>query len=234
MTNPAIEQAMRMRQVTDGDNVEERKISTGGELSSVLSDQGEGGEFTETVQHPGPANKVPLWEVSSGVQTDVPQWLLNWALQEKDANGYRFTPFQEEAATPTVGTNLCLLHPDHPDRAIVEAAGVGGILCRKSNLRSLFDVRRHGNKKHPDEIDTIDNYKATVAAAGTSEKEAQEKELRMLQIQMMNKQLNNTDSLVDEDSVMRVGDFKFWLCRTEGCAKPFDSPQGRTQHEKTH
>jgi hypothetical protein len=55
---------------------------------------------------------------------------------------------------------LCDLHKDNPKREWLDANGLAGIICRKANLASAYEVLRHRRFTHHDEhllIDKLQN-----------------------------------------------------------------------------
>lgn len=57
-----------------------------------------------------------------------------------------------------VGTYKCKLHPDDPDRRYYDSLGLP--VCKKANLTSPFQVRRHMEKRHKMEWGAIEQQRA--------------------------------------------------------------------------
>jgi hypothetical protein len=83
--------------------------------------------------------------------------MLRTQLLKKRPNGKPvFTTIKP--ATPAFrGTIKCMLHPDDPNRGHYDELGLS--VCRKSNLTSPFQLRRHMEKRHKMELATIEMEK---------------------------------------------------------------------------
>ena len=67
--------------------------------------------------------------------------------------------------TPFRGTLLCLLHPEHPDRAMLdksppEGAGLSGIICMSIGRPNQMQLVSHMQHRHPKEYEAILQVKA--------------------------------------------------------------------------
>ena len=102
------------------------------------------------------AGKVPVWNVETGVRSDVLTTQLRAVLRavfpreyENTAlAGKRVYTLAEPAVKPRQGTIKCRLHPEHPDRAYLDGLGLKGIYCRKANIVDEFQAERHMELKH--------------------------------------------------------------------------------------
>lgn len=59
---------------------------------------------------------------------------------------------------PYRGSHMCILHKDDPGRAHYNELGLA--VCKKDNLRSPYEARRHAMKKHPAEWAVIEEERA--------------------------------------------------------------------------
>jgi len=199
MTSPAVEQALRQRraqEVVDAGGEEVLPpVPAGGELSDGLTDDtvADGtktGAFTPTVTGASAGNWITLWEVKTGISSLVKPGNIDWVMKLRDTEGdYMFTPTQDEAPTFAPGTLVCPLHPHSPQREIAIEAGVGGIMCRKANLTSKFNQRRHALKSHKDEMATIEEHLAATESDRLRRKEERDEETAALQHRLLLQQL---------------------------------------------
>ena len=69
-------------------------------------------------------------------------------------------------------TQLCILHPDHPDRAHTDSLGLAGAYCNKANLKNDYEVEQHLRHKHSRESLTyftaLEREQARAAADNTA------------------------------------------------------------------
>ncbi len=189
----AIDKALRYRKArstAEGEPEVVDSVLISGDLASDLADSGQGGKFETTIEGGGKGAWIPLWEVTSGVETNVKESNLFWVMELTDTKGdYLFTPDKSEAVKYIPGTLLCPLHPEHEKRELAIAAGVGGIVCPKSNLRSGFDQRRHGEKSHSDEMKTIKEYEDKLRSDRAEVREERDSEIADLQRKLFLQQL---------------------------------------------
>jgi hypothetical protein len=83
--------------------------------------------------------------------------MLHDVLNKKREDGSRVFTTAKPKGKPTRGTHKCLLHPDQPQRKEYDALGLA--VCKKSNLTSPYQVRRHMMMKHPAEWAAIQEMK---------------------------------------------------------------------------
>ena len=118
------------------------------------------------------AGHVRVWNILTGEPSIVNRNMLEAQLKKTDAlGGWAFTTdFSKVKGVPVVGTLKCLLHAEHPDRAMHKALGFR--VCPKSNLLTALDVRTHMQHRHRREWESLQEAKKTQI-------EAEERQVRM-------------------------------------------------------
>jgi hypothetical protein len=78
--------------------------------------------------------------------------MLGAAMQLTNEDGtFRFVALAKDAPEYKLGTIKCFLHPDSPERPILELVGLGSATCPKATLASLHSKRQHGLHLHKQE-----------------------------------------------------------------------------------
>ena len=99
------------------------------------------------------AGWVKVYDTLTGESSIINRNMLPHQLQKKRTDGtYIFTTVKP-LVEPQRGHYKCLLHADDPNRKDYDALGFA--VCRKANLSSPYQVRRHMMKRHPVEWGTI-------------------------------------------------------------------------------
>ena len=80
--------------------------------------------------------------------------MVRGAIQKKRPDGSRIFTTVKPSEEPKRGSLKCMLHEDNPNRPHYDDLGLP--TCRKSNLTSPFQVRRHMEKRHPQEWATLE------------------------------------------------------------------------------
>jgi hypothetical protein len=111
------------------------------------------------------AGYVKVWNVETGDQSVVNRNMLATQLNKRDeAGGRAFTTDPVKVkGKPVIGTLTCLLHASHSDRSI--HAALGFPVCKKSNLRTLLDVRTHMQARHKREWSSLEEERTRVTEA---------------------------------------------------------------------
>lgn len=143
--------------------IEARKVEAGEApgAKEFFKEKGDGGtEMTPTqLQDAG-------WSYIYHAKTGIPSLVNNnWLTKklghvDKDGN-YIWSATQ--TVIPKKGTHKCMLHPDQASRE--EFTELGFNTCLKSNLTSLFQVRRHMMKRHKDEWAAIEQMRTDAEKA---------------------------------------------------------------------
>ena len=105
--------------------------------------------------------RVTLYSKLDGADIQIPRNMLERILEKRQPNGeYMFTARQEEAPVYKRGNVKCFLHPQSPERPILEEIGLGGKTCTSAHLASLYSKRIHGLHRHKDEWAALQEYLA--------------------------------------------------------------------------
>jgi hypothetical protein len=137
------------------------EIEQARDLRSQLSGLGSGDEqqIQFEVSSPG-RRRVHLWSMVDGVEIVIPKYMAASALSKRDprsANGYLFTSRQTMAPPVKLGTLPCFLHPDAPEAAILQDAGVVGF-CPANALASNYSRRIHAQNRHRQQWEMYQDY----------------------------------------------------------------------------
>ena len=92
------------------------------------------------------AGWVYIYDRKSGEQSVINRNMLPRALQKQWPDGTPVFTTRKPTIGPVRGTLKCMLHADDPDRKHYDELGF--TTCKKSNLRSPYEVRRHMQKRH--------------------------------------------------------------------------------------
>ena len=97
-------------------------------------------------------NPVTLYRTDTGEPKTFPQYMVNALLEKRlPDDRYAFTSDQDSVPTFQQGQVKCFLHPESPERDIVEELGMGGINCPAAHLRSAQSKRIHALHRHSQE-----------------------------------------------------------------------------------
>src|SRR3990172_1278414 len=97
-----------------------------------------------------------IYDRRTGDRSITNRNMLVAQLKKTDENGrFVFSVTPPTDVTPTVGTYKCWLHPDDPQREHFDALGLP--TCRKMNLTSPTQVKRHMKIRHPTALETIED-----------------------------------------------------------------------------
>ena len=95
------------------------------------------------------AGYVYVWDNRTGEQSTINRNMLSTQLQKKRPDGSRFFTTIDPKIPVRGGILKCMLHAKHPDRKLYDSLMLP--YCRKENITSPFQVRRHMQKRHPQE-----------------------------------------------------------------------------------
>jgi len=125
---------------------------------------------------------VSVWSLLDGTESRVLKHKLNEVLRKRTrSNQQVFWIPGMPGQPPKVDKGselLCLLHPDNDEREWLNNIGLVAQTCRKSNLRSDFDLQNHMLHRHQQEWSLI-------GTAREQEARQQQDELVRLQIEAM-------------------------------------------------
>ena len=104
---------------------------------------------------------VTIYSTEDGRPVTIPAYMVPPVLDRRREDGqYRFVADKDKAPEYKLGTILCFMHPDAPERATLDAAGLGGKFCRKHTLPSDYAATIHGEHRHRQEWAAYQRYVA--------------------------------------------------------------------------
>jgi len=103
------------------------------------------------------AGWVYIYDTKTGDRSICNRNMLPDVLKKKREDGSQVFTCRKPGLEPKRGTYKCLLHPDQPQRKDYDELGLA--VCKKSNLTSPYQVRRHMLMKHPSEWAAIQEMK---------------------------------------------------------------------------
>lgn len=116
------------------------------QISDISADDEQEIQFTEW----SPGRKyVTLWNTIDGEEVSLPRYQAVAALNtpRPDGKGYMWTSVKENAPERKLGTVKCFLHPDAPERELLNEIGVTQV-CMTEHLANETAKRRHA-RRHP-------------------------------------------------------------------------------------
>jgi len=100
------------------------------------------------------AEYVWIYDTRTGDRSKCNRNMLMQHLKKKRPDGSTVFTTKDPGFRPAQGKHKCLLHPDGPNRKHYDELGLP--VCKKANLASPFQVRRHMQKRHKQEWATIE------------------------------------------------------------------------------
>lgn len=147
---------------------------------TMVVDDGEFGRDAG-VMFAGDAQYVVLYSTADGTTSKVRREQVisrvipgpdgRQAFSEKPINKswkYKMDPITHMPVKVVENARLCMLHPDHPDREMLDSIGLAGRTCdpefgnHAASFRTEFDVRQHMDKKHHQEWLVIQSNEETM------------------------------------------------------------------------
>ncbi len=103
---------------------------------------------------------VTIYAVEDGRPVAVPAYMLPQVMTKTlDDGRFMFVSDPKDAPEYKMGSIVCFLHVDAPERAIIEKIGLGAVKCRKHTLPSEHAWRMHGQHRHKQEWAAYQEYK---------------------------------------------------------------------------
>ena len=115
------------------------------------------------------AGYVYVWDNKTGEKSIINQNMLATQLKKRRDDGSRIFTTVDPKIPVKSGNLKCMLHAKDPNRQHYDELGLP--VCRKDNLTSAYQVRRHMQKRHPQEW-------ATIQEEIVAREKAEERELR--------------------------------------------------------
>ncbi len=104
---------------------------------------------------------VTLYSTEDGRPISIPAYMIGPVLDRRREDGaFRFVSDKDKAPEYKMGTLLCFMHKDSPERATLDAAGLSGKLCRKHTLPSDYAKTIHAEHRHRQEWAAYSRYVA--------------------------------------------------------------------------
>lgn len=110
------------------------------------------GETPMIVSSVDGADRVTVYDTETGQSSEILYYMLPNALKKRRPNGKPYFS-TKQAVIPKAGNLKCMLHVKSPNRKEYDELGLP--TCPKDNLVNEFQVRRHMQKRHPQEWATI-------------------------------------------------------------------------------
>ncbi len=119
--------------------------------------------------------KTRIYHMRNGQPADVPEYIAMKALDKIDpeTGQYMFTASQSKAPEFKMGTVLCFLHEDAPDRPVLEELGLT-VPCRKATLANPHAKRMHAMHRHPQEWEAYQDFLKEGKEARAEERQQQQ------------------------------------------------------------
>jgi len=99
------------------------------------------------------AGYVYVWDNQTGERSTVNRNMLPTQLRKRRPDGSRVFTTVDPKIPVKSGNLKCMLHAKDPNRSHYDILGLP--VCRKFNLTSPYQVKRHMQKRHPQEWATI-------------------------------------------------------------------------------
>lgn len=156
-------------------DIEERARRDG--VRSLLGDRELTGVTATGAINMIPANsdaQAMFYDTLTGEPRVAPAIFLGKTLRKTRGGKKAFVAADPQTGAPLgdvpeyrMGTHMCFLHPDHPDRAELEEMGIGpDVICGSgettpaAHIPSEFQLRMHESHKHPQSFQMREEYRA--------------------------------------------------------------------------
>ena len=104
-------------------------------------------------------NLVTIYSMVDGEPIQIPEYMVEAAMSKTlPDGGPMFTNDAADAPEYKLGQTKCFLHPDSPDRPILERAGLAGKTCVAGNLAGGYAKRIHALHRHKQEWEAYQDY----------------------------------------------------------------------------
>lgn len=175
------------------------------------------GTLTEAKLVSTAEDRTIIYHIETGEPREILVNMLAKTLRKrKDGKPvFSITPVAKQ---PFVGSTLCWLHPDHPNREEYDRMGLRDRTCMSGKIPSEYDAGEHMRKRHRAEYRLITETQASQRDEETRDFQRQQMELLR---QLAEKAVGG--------GVAASGPDIFW-CKAEGCGRFFDSSAGLSMH----
>lgn len=119
---------------------------------------------------------VTVYSVENGEPVSVPAYMLGAVMEKRLEDGrFRFVGKKEDAPEYTPGTVKCFLHPDSPERDILNEIGMVTVTCPTAHLANEHSKRIHAQHRHKQEWAAYNEHRS-----GQEKKRYEERQDRQL------------------------------------------------------
>jgi len=161
--------------------------------------------------------KTRVYDRETGVASDILNSRLKDTLKRRYPRDHPMAGRTVFLLTPLVeaplGNVLCLLHPEHPQRAYLDSIGLRNKFCYSAHIASEYDLDGHMRHRHSKEWAIMERAK----------REAKDDEGRQL--------LRQQTELLSRMSGQPKDAPVVYPCYEPGCTRFFDSAQGLRMHQ---
>ena len=96
--------------------------------------------------------KVTFYSTVDGEKIVVPEYMMESVIGKRRPDGeFMFTADKAKAPNYKRGTVKCFLHPDSPDRVILNEIGLAAAICPADTLGNMYSKRVHALHRHRQE-----------------------------------------------------------------------------------
>lgn len=96
--------------------------------------------------------RVTFYSTIDGEKINIPEYMMESVMRKRRDDGeFMFTSDPAKAPTRKPGTIKCFLHPDSPDREILNEIGLAASHCPANTLGNLYSKRIHALHRHRQE-----------------------------------------------------------------------------------
>ena len=103
--------------------------------------------------------KVTIYSMTDGEPLQIPIAILERTLEKRLPNGdFMFTARKEQAPEYKLGEVKCFLHPESPERPILNDIGLATVSCDAAHLANQHSKRIHAQHRHKQEWAAYSEY----------------------------------------------------------------------------
>lgn len=139
------------------------------EMDSELKAEKDGLLFMEVSKREPP---ITLYAMSDGEPIEMSRAIAEMAIKKKyKGGGFMFTNDPAEAPVYKLGEVKCFLHPDSPERELLNEVGMQSKVCHSEHLASPYSKRIHAQRRHKDEWAAFTEYRNDVKERAAIERQ---------------------------------------------------------------
>lgn len=93
--------------------------------------------------------RVALYSMETGEPISIPAYMVEGVMQRRlPGGGFAFTSDPAKAPEYKLGDVKCFLHPESPDRHILQEIGLGYKFCPAAHLPNEYEKQAHARGRH--------------------------------------------------------------------------------------